>query len=278
MRGVALGVPPIRRLYDYAMQQARENQERAAMIAALTTRQGETTAVQTTCCESQSLSEPDSAMEDDGQIRSNVEFWKQLQERDYFETHPCYNGLVDMGDSECGVIEWFLPLSKDMNAVVIGCGYGRETVHLAKRIAHVYGIDVNSTILTKAVQYLGENGVTNFTPVEAQKYRHMIPQGIDLVFSIVVMQHLTRDLVRDYFAGLGSLLKPGGRMVIQFLEDLGAHRQTEAELKAYEPSVSWTIPEIVELCRHAGLRMELARTYLATETALWHWISASPAR
>jgi SAM-dependent methyltransferase len=266
LRSVALRVPPIGRLYNYAMQQAQENQERAATIAALTAGG-----------EPHLCSDGDSVLAGQSQIRSNVEFWKELQERDYFETHPCYNGLVDMGDSECGMIEWFLPLRKDMNVVVIGCGYGRETAHLAQRVAHVHGIDVNSTILAKAVRYLGEKGITNFSPVEAEKYREMIPQGIDLVFSIVVMQHLTRDLVRDYFAGLGSLLKPEGRMVVQFLEDLGPYHQTEAEMKAYEPSVSWTIPEIVVLCREAGLRMELARTYLATETALWHWVSAAPA-
>ena len=146
---------------------------------------------------------------------------------------------------------------------------GKFTAHLAQRVAHVYGIDVSPAILTKAVRYLREKGITNFTPVEAEKYRLTIPHGIDLVFSIVVMQHLTRDLVRDYFCGLGSLLKPEGRMVIQFLEETGPYRQTEAELRAYEPSVTWTIPEIVDLCRQAGLRMEMARSYLATETAIW---------
>lgn len=210
------------------------------------------------------------------EMRSNVEFWKQLQEGGYFENHPCYNGLVDMGDSECTVIEWFLPLSKDMNAVVIGCGYGRETAHIAQRVGRVHGIDVSPTILAKAVGYLGEKGITNFIPVEAEMYRHVIPKGIDLVFSIVVMQHLTRDLVRDYFRGLGAKLNARGRIVVQFLEEIGVERHIEAELKVYEPSVSWTIPEIVALCRDSGLRMEQARSYLATETALWHWICAAP--
>jgi hypothetical protein len=37
VRNAALRLPPIRRLYDYAMQQARESQECAATLAALTT-------------------------------------------------------------------------------------------------------------------------------------------------------------------------------------------------------------------------------------------------
>ena len=286
LRGIALRVPPIRRLYDFAIQEARVSQERAATIAALKAEhlatlavlEAEHLAALNASGDPHPLNAGDAAVAGERQIRSNVEFWKQLQDADYFEKHPCYNGLVDMGDSECHVIEWFLPFSKDMNVVVIGCGYGRETAHLAQRVAHVYGIDVSPTILAKAVHYLGEKGITNFTPVEAENYRQMIPHDIDLVFSIVVMQHLTRDLVRDYFSGLGFLLKPRGRMVIQFLEETAPYRQSEAELRAYEPSVSWTIPEIVELCRGAGLRMELARSYLATETALWHWISAAPTK
>ena len=33
---------------------------------------------------------------------------EQLQENDYFEKHPCYNGLRDLGDSTCAVIEQYL--------------------------------------------------------------------------------------------------------------------------------------------------------------------------
>ena len=209
--------------------------------------------------------------------RSNVQFWKQMQEDRYFENHPCYHGLVDMDAADCAMIEWFLPLSKQMNAVVIGCGYGRETLHIAPRVAHVFGIDVSPTILEKAVTWLRERGVANFTPVQAEAYGEAIPDGIDLVFSIVVMQHLTRDLVADYFAVLGAKLNPQGRMVVQFLEEIGTEHQSEAELRLYEPSVSWSVPEIARLCRESGLRLEMARSYLATDTALWHWICAAPA-
>lgn len=209
-------------------------------------------------------------------MRSNLAFWKQLQEGGYFENHPCYHGLVDTGDAECSVIEWFLPMTKQMNAVVIGCGYGRESFHIAQRVARVYGIDVSRTILDKAVEYMGHRGAANFIPVEAETYRQAIPQGIDLVFSIVVMQHLTRDLVRDYFDGLGAKLNPGGRMVIQFLEDIADERQTDADLRVYEPSVSWTLPEIAVLCREANLKLAQARSYLATNSALWHWVCAAP--
>jgi SAM-dependent methyltransferase len=203
-------------------------------------------------------------------LRSNVDYWKQLQENDYFEKHPCYNGLRDLGDSTCAVIEQYLPLSPGMNVVVVGCGYGRDTAHIAPRVRHVWGTDVSSTILDKAERYLGELGITNFTPVLAEDYGRAIPDGIDLVFSIVVMQHLTRDLVRDYFRTLGSKLTPSGRMLVQFVEDF-LSTDEDAQLRAYEPSISWTSRQLLELAQDAGVRFIEVRTQQVTPTALWHW-------
>ena len=147
-------------------------------------------------------------------MRSNLTHWQEMQENDYFEKHVCYNGLVDMGDGECGVIEWFTPLTEDKSVVVIGCGYGRESIHIAKRVCHVYGIDVSRKILDKAVKYTAEHDVRNFTPVLAEIFDLTIPDGIDLVYSITVFQHITRDLARNYLYVLGRKLAPGGKMVI----------------------------------------------------------------
>jgi hypothetical protein len=73
---------------------------------------------------------------------------------------------------------------------------------MAPHVKSVYGIDVSEKILAKAVQFTSENGVKNFTPVLAESFKEEIPDGVDIVFSIVVMQHLTRDLVEDYFRSL----------------------------------------------------------------------------
>ena len=76
--------------------------------------------------------------------------------------------------------------------------------------ATVYGIDVSDTILNKTAAYLAEKDVANFVPVLASDYRKSIPDGIDLVYSICVMQHLSRDLVRRYLANLGEKLRGAG--------------------------------------------------------------------
>lgn len=206
--------------------------------------------------------------------RSNLEVWKRLQNDGYFEKHPCYKGIADFGGQEAvQAIEWFVSLRADMKIAVIGCGYGRETLKLAPLVQRVYGIDVSKTILDKAIAYLSERNITNFTPVLAESFAQTIPSGLDLVFSIVVMQHLTRDLVRNYFVELGNKLIPGGGFVIQFLDEASVdYRATDApEKSGGEPSISWSSWQLVELSRAAKLTLVEIRTQLVTDNALWHW-------
>jgi cyclopropane fatty-acyl-phospholipid synthase-like methyltransferase len=210
----------------------------------------------------------------DNAIRSNITLWKRLQDEDYFEKHPCYKGISDFaGEEAIQAIEWFVPIQKDMQLVVIGCGYGREALRLAPLVERIYGIDVNNTILNKAVSYLGSRGITNFRPVLAESFVEDIPEGINLVFSIVVMQHLTRDLVRNYFVELSKKLSPGGGFVIQFLDEPNVdYRKTDAPTDTGgEPSISWSPWQLVELSRAANLKFVEIRTQLVTEAALWHW-------
>ena len=212
-------------------------------------------------------------------MKSNAEYWSQLQEEGYFENHPDYKGLNVFGGEECiEAIEHFTSFRPEMKLVVIGCGYGRETLKLAPLVGHVYGIDVNDTILNKARGFLEERGVKNFTPVRYDRYGGDIPEGVDLVFSIVVMQHLARDMVRDYFRTLGQKLAPDGAFVVQFIDWLsGDEHQEDAEMRAYEPSVGWTPAQLEELCEGAGLKLSGIRTIKVLDNAMWHWIYATRA-
>jgi cyclopropane fatty-acyl-phospholipid synthase-like methyltransferase len=206
-------------------------------------------------------------------IRSNLQCWKEMQEADYFEKHPCYPGVNEFGgEGEVAMINNFHSLQPNLNVVVIGCGYGRETLKIAPLVQRVYGIDVSAKILDKAVSFLGARGINNFTPILAEAYKANIPNSIDVVFSIVVMQHLTRDLVLDYFVTLATKLVNNGTFVVQFLEHLDQYGQADADIKVYEPSVTWSVPQLVDLSRSANLNFVEVRTSLATPTALWHWV------
>jgi len=219
--------------------------------------------------------------------KSNLVYWKELQNKGYFEnqntallasygeekyremfgsTDP--GALRDTSGRDFDLIGSFLSLDTSMTAAVIGCGYGRETLAIAPRVRHVYGIDVSHTILDKAQEYLATNSVFNFTPVLAENWRKLVPPTLDFVYSITVFQHLTRDLVLDYLAGLAEKLSPTGKALCQFAELTGGTK--DAELKAYEPSVNWSTAHIRAAMAEAGLSLVTLRT-LDVGGGLWHW-------
>ena len=202
-------------------------------------------------------------------MKSNLDQWKTMQEREYFEKHPRYKGLLAFGKETVPAIEQFTKLDSSQTVVVVGCGYGRECVQLALFVRQVYGIDVNPLIIKKAMEFTRAQGMTNFTGVIVDNWEQEIPGDIDIVYSMVVMQHLTRDLVYDYFNHLPKKLSPSGIMIIQFLEKF-TDIYHDAEIKLYEPQVSWTKEEIEQLAEKHDLQVEI-KTIKATELAVWHW-------
>jgi cyclopropane fatty-acyl-phospholipid synthase-like methyltransferase len=200
-------------------------------------------------------------------MRSNVDCWKDLHDNGYFPKHKYFKGYRQDGLRDVLRIEGFVKLKPTDVVVVIGCGYGRESAAIARIVKTVYGIDVGATIFAMAKAYLDEQKITNFVPVLAERYAQEIPDGIDLIYSIVTMQHVTRDIVRDYLTVLGRKLSPTGSMVLQFLET--SHGEQDANIAAYEPCVSWTMDEIKEAAQ--GLRM-IASADVIGKTWVHHWV------
>ena len=192
-----------------------------------------------------------------------------MQENDYFNKHTHFKGYPGTAPEALPAIRRFRQLMSTDNVVIIGCGYGRETRIIAPKVGWVWGIDVNDKILRKAVKVLSEEGVDNFTPVLAEEYKECIPTLIDIVYSIVVVQHITRDLTRDYILTLSERLSLDGIMVIQFLERL-VHPVHDAALRIYEPSVTWTRNEIRDLAKESQLSVKI-HTEDITEEILHHW-------
>lgn len=207
-------------------------------------------------------------------FRSNLQHWQQLQDEGYFESHLYYgNGSADLpifGD-DLEVIQKFVTLHRKMTMVIIGCGYGREAVLFAPHVKKIYGIDVNATILDKAEEFVERHGVTNFVPVLAEHWQEQINEKIDLVYEIVVFQHLTKDLTRDYFKGLSEKLSDSGVFLCQFVEaEQGAD---DAQLRKYEPCVNWTMKDIRTLAAQNNLEvLKTGNREFPEAHAIWHWV------
>ena len=61
--------------------------------------------------------------------------------------------------------------------------------------------------------------------------------------------------------------------------DVARAASRDAELRVYEPSVSWTLPQLFDLAGRSGLRFRHTRTYPMVEVTpprLWHWVWFTP--
>ncbi len=98
-----------------------------------------------------------------------------------------------------------------------GCGPGSCGFQLARRGAHVTGIDISDAAIARAKDRARREGLTEavFLSMNAEALEFPA-DAFDLVCGIAILHHLDLDLA---YAELARVLRPGGRAV--FIEPLG---------------------------------------------------------
>jgi trans-aconitate 2-methyltransferase len=104
-----------------------------------------------------------------------------------------------------------LPLEGDEVVLDAGCGSGRVTMELVRRLprGRVYGVDVAPSMAAHAREALGDSA----TVVCQDLVELALPEAVDAIFS-----NATFHWIPDHdalFAALHRTLKPGGRLVAQ---------------------------------------------------------------
>lgn len=216
-------------------------------------------------------------------MNTNVAVWQRLHEEGYFDRHPRYAGRLRHGGDDIEWIGRFVALQPHWRVMVIGAGYGRESALIAPHVRRVYAVDVGGVVLNAMRAYLHERRVTNVVPLHAEAWEGELREEIDLVYSLVTFQHLSRDLVRAYVLGLRAWLAPRGQCVVQFLDSPTCSADADPGA-VHEPSVRWTPDEIRALIAGAGFTLYA----LVTEAVghddprpgphWWHWAHFGPAR
>lgn len=144
----------------------------------------------------------------------------------------------------------------------IGCGVGRVEKYLAPQVQELWAIDVSGEMIRRAGKRLA--GLTNvhLREVSNREFLSYFEDGrFDLVFSLLVLQHLEREDAFLYLRDACRVLKPGGRLVTQFPNLLSAEytrafiSEAETQLRSPGRVRPYTEAEVRHILETAGFQV-----------------------
>ena len=95
----------------------------------------------------------------------------------------------------------------------VGCGWGGMVMHAARQGVSALGVTLSREQASWAQEAIEREGLGHLAEVRHLDYRDVPEGGFDAVSSIGMTEHIGRSNYPDYFAGLYSYLRPGGRLL-----------------------------------------------------------------
>jgi SAM-dependent methyltransferase len=150
--------------------------------------------------------------------------WEDFARRDaLYYIDPTLGPGVDLDEFReggRGIVEWAVDWAGQLpdhgHALEIGCGVGRNTVHLARHFQRVEGVDVSPTMVRSALS----RGVPPNVRLHALSGRDLQPlpdATFALVFSHLVFQHIESGPdIAAYLRETARVLRRGGVAVLHF--------------------------------------------------------------
>jgi cyclopropane fatty-acyl-phospholipid synthase-like methyltransferase len=107
-----------------------------------------------------------------------------------------------------------LKLAPGAKVADIGAATGYFPVRFAKVVpqGHVYGVDIESSMVEYLTKRAAAEGIPNLTAVLGAVDDAKIPEPVDLILMVNTYHHI--EARPAYFAKLAASLKPGGRVAI----------------------------------------------------------------
>lgn len=162
---------------------------------------------------------------------------------------------------EFGLIIRWLNLGPQDRICDIGCGDGYWTSRLAGADRHVFGVDVDSKVLTRARCYYGQFADFALASAENLPFKN---STMDRVVSVCAMEHFADD--RQALTEMYRILRPRGRLVMS-LDSLSlpsistAYKALHAH--RYEVHTLYAITSIRPILEQTGFRL-LMYAYVGT--------------
>lgn len=99
-------------------------------------------------------------------------------------------------------------------ALDFGCGVGRLSQGLAAHFEQVEGIDIAGSMIERARSHNAFPDTVTYTLNERSDLTVIPSDSVDLVLSIIVLQHMNNDLKAAYLREFLRVLRPGGVLAV----------------------------------------------------------------
>ncbi len=100
-------------------------------------------------------------------------------------------------------------------ALDFGCGVGRLTQALARHFIEVYGVDISPSMIDLAEKYNRHADNCHYV-MNAKDDLSLFSDGsMDLIYSIITLQHMHPRYSKNYLKEFLRLLAPGGILIFQ---------------------------------------------------------------
>lgn len=148
------------------------------------------------------------------------QYWNRLAQIDYQYAIAARSGWDEKEFSDSGrvILDWLqkYELCDDSSAVLdVGCGAGRIAYHVAPLVKFLYGIDVSDEMVERAQENLSHLDNVEIRRTDGESLHGFDDQSIDLVYSILVLQHMERKNCYRIFREFARVIRPKGRVLVQ---------------------------------------------------------------
>jgi ubiquinone/menaquinone biosynthesis C-methylase UbiE len=118
-------------------------------------------------------------------------------------------------------------INTEDDVLEFGCGPGIIIGAVARYCQHATGVDVSKTILKVAEELNRETKNISFQNSSGMDLKVLSDQSFSFIYSIEVIQHIDKVHAITFFHEFYRILKPNGRLLIQF-PDLTREQECEA--------------------------------------------------
>ena len=131
--------------------------------------------------------------------------------------------FLDTGRSEITALIDYLDARalarRRRRALDFGCGAGRLTHALADHFDQVIGLDIAPSMIDIARRLHAARPNVEFRVNASNRLESIESESIDLVYTLLVLQHMAPRYIREYLAEFVRVLSPDGVLVFQLPSD-----------------------------------------------------------